>query len=545
MFLGFAGFGVWPLAFVGMVPALFVFDRHPQGFAFFWRALLFGYVAYYGGFYWVVNTIVDFGGFPYLLALAFASIYFLYQAFEFVLILWLWRRARERGWNATASLVAAYLAAEAVFPQLFDHFYGNSFHMLPYLTQVADLGGPMLLTALAMAGNGAAYELVRARVRGEPWPRVAPAVFAAAALFSVGYSAYRIGAVEARMAEAESITVGVVQTNMGIHEKWEDPGEGLRRHVAQSLALEAEGPLDLLVWPESAASFRLPRDPGVPVRPFFERALDFYRVETDGFPEAPLVFGGLSSDGGGADRRLYNTAFITDDDGRIAAHYDKTYLLAFGEYIPFGEQFPQLYDYSPNTGHFQAGDHVHPLPFRDYRVSVLVCYEDILPGFVRRFVQEGDPHLLVNITNDAWFGDTQEPYVHLALAKMRAIEHHRYLVRATNTGVSAIIDPLGRVIEEGPLFESASLRGEVQMLDGWTLYQTVGDWPGYAGLGAIVFFAFIGRRRRKERRADEDSDEHSDEDARDAPPADSPRDEPPTDEAPAKQPAAPTTEEEE
>ncbi len=207
MFLGFAGFGVWPLAFVGMVPALFVFDgggsldgTRPTGSKFFWRALFFGYIAYWGGFYWVVDTIVDFGGFPYLLALAFGSIYFLYQGVEFVLILWIWRRARERGFNPTLALVSAYVAVELVFPTLFDHYYGNSFHMLPPLVQLVDIGGPMMLTALAMLGNGALYEVVRSRMRKEPFPKASSLVFAAAALFALGYGYWRIGDVEARAA---------------------------------------------------------------------------------------------------------------------------------------------------------------------------------------------------------------------------------------------------------------------------------------------------------------------------------------------------------
>lgn len=501
MFLGFAGFGVWPLAFCGMVPALFVFDADPKpiGWKFFWRALFFGYIAYYGGFYWVVNTIVDFGGFPYPLALAFASIYFLYQAIEFVFVLWLWRRARERGFNATASLVAAYLTAETVFPMLFDHYYGNSFHMLPVVVQVADLGGPMLLTALAMLGNGAIYELARARIKKAPLPWRTPAVFAGAVLFVLGYGAWRIGEVEARVAAAPKIQVGVVQTNMGIYEKREDPGEGLRRHLEQSAALEAEHDLDLLVWPESAATFRVPREVGTRVGPFFDNAAAWFRIESAGFPETPLIFGGLSvgHDEDGTSR-YYNTAFITDDDGAIQAHVDKTYLLAFGEYIPFGEMFPILYEWSPNTGHFTPGDHVQPLPFRDYRITTLVCYEDILPKFTRRAVREANPHLLVNVTNDAWFGDTQEPYIHLALAKMRAVEHHRYLVRATNTGVSAIIDPTGRVIAEGPLFDRDSLHGEVAMMQGETLYEHLGDWPGWLALGATLYMVLVGRRNRPE-----------------------------------------------
>ncbi|MGE0784135.1 MAG: apolipoprotein N-acyltransferase [Sandaracinaceae bacterium] len=507
MFLGFAGFGVWPLAFVGMVPALFVFEQlrleaKPSRTKFFWRALFFGYVAYYGGFYWVVNTIVDFGGFPYPIALLFASIYFLYQAFEYVAILWLYQRARGWGLSPTLALVSSYLAVETLFPQLFDHFYGNSFYMLPHLVQVADLGGPMLLTALAMAGNGALFEVAKAWVDKRPLPKAAPAAFAIASMFALGYSTYRIGEVEARMSEAPSLHVGVVQTNMGIYEKREDPGEGLRRHVEQSLLLERQGveagePLDLLVWPESAATFVLPRDRGVPIRPFLERALDFYGVTTEGIPTTPLLFGGLSREPGEEHDLLYNTAFITDTEGELSAHYDKTYLLAFGEYLPFGELLPQLYEYSPHTGHFTPGDDVRPLPLGEYRISTLVCYEDILPGFVRRFVTEGSPHLLVNITNDAWFGRTQEPYVHLALAEMRAVEHHLFLIRATNTGVSAIVDPLGRVVEESPLFDRSSLRGQVRMLQGRTLYSYLGDWPGYlAVLGLVAAALFAWRRRR-------------------------------------------------
>lgn len=500
MFLGFAGFGVWPLAFVGMVPALFVFDADPKptGWRFFRRALFFGYIAYYGGFYWVVDTIVDFGGFPYVLALAFGSIYFLYQAFQFIFILWVWRRARERGFNATLALVAAYLTAETVFPMLFDHYYGNSFHMLPTFVQVADLGGPMLLTAVAMAGNGALYEVMRARVRKERPPWISPAVFAGMLAFYLGYGAWRVAEVEERMAAAPKITVGVVQTNMGIYEKREDPGEGLRRHLEQSRQLEEQGDLDLLVWPESAATFRLPRRIGSPIRPHFDNALEWFGVESPGFPSTPMMLGGLSSDVRDGRRHSFNTAFLTDEESRILGHYDKTYLLAFGEYIPFGEHFPILYEWSPNTGRFTPGDHVDSLPFGEFRIGPLVCYEDIIPRFVRSVVREGDPHILINVTNDAWFGDTQEPYVHLALAKMRAVEHHRYLVRATNTGVSAIIDPVGRVVEESPLFERSSLRAEVAMLNGWTPYQTVGDWPGWLALAASLYMLLIGRRNRRE-----------------------------------------------
>jgi apolipoprotein N-acyltransferase len=124
----------------------------------------------------------------------------------------------------------------------------------------------------------------------------------------------------------------------------------------------------------------------------------------------------------------------------------------------------------------------------------LVCYEDVLPGFTRQAVREGDPHLLVNVTNDAWFGDTHEPWIHLALAKFRAVEHHRALVRSTNSGVSAMVDPVGRVLGEVGVFERGELYEELPLLQGTTLYAHVGDWPGMAALLLILWMAFVRKR---------------------------------------------------
>jgi apolipoprotein N-acyltransferase len=500
--LSFVGFGLWPLAFVGMIPALFVFDADPRptGMKFLLRSLFFGTAAFSGGFYWVVITIVEFGGVPLALAGLFGSIFFVYQACQYVLMLWLWRRARDRGWNASLALVSAFVACELVFPMLFDHYYGNTFHNLTPLIQVADLGGPMLLTALAMLGNGAVYELLRARLRREPLPRVAPIAFAGLLVFYLGYGFYRIAEVEDRLASAPTLTVGIVQTNMGIDATRRDPAELHRRHIEQSLELEAEAHPDLLVWPESSVGF-VPENANVRRYAFTSR---------EGVVTTPTIFGtgtrraDPESQRGFSD---YNVAFLADGDGNVLGSYDKTYLLAFGEYIPFGEQFPGLYDLSPGTGRFTPGEHVRPLRFRDYRIATLVCYEDIITRFVRRAVREGDPHLLVNISNDAWFGDTHEPWVHLALAKFRAVEHHRYLVRATLTGVSAIVDPTGRVVTQGPAYERASLHGEVAMLTGWTPYQTLGDWPGWGALALIVYLVFIGRRTPSSPKPTKDDDE--------------------------------------
>jgi apolipoprotein N-acyltransferase len=199
--------------------------------------------------------------------------------------------------------------------------------------------------------------------------------------------------------------------------------------------------------------------------------------------------------------RLFNTAIATSARGEITGRYDKQYLLAFGEYLPFGETFPIMYKWSPHSGRFTPGTSLEPVEIDlkgvKHKASVLICYEDILPGFTNRAVAHADPELLINMTNDAWFGDSTEPWEHLALAKFRAVEHRRYLVRSTNSGVSAIVDPTGAVLEDSLShpFKDEAHDGVIRWLRGGTVYEALGDGPWY--LTAIAAIAMAFRRRTK------------------------------------------------
>lgn len=485
-FLGFAGFGIWPLAFVAFVPLLFALDeaKERRGRRALWIGFFFGFIAQWGGYYWLVEMLDNFSGFSIGLCILFASVLIAYTAGGFTIFSVIWAKGTERGWSPTLVAVCAFLAAEYVYPLLFPFYYGASFHDEPILLQTADLGGPLMQSALAISVNAAIFEVLRARIRKERMPRVAPAAVAAFVAFTLVYGAVRVSSTDADVARAPKITVGVVQANMGLLEKRDDPWEGHRRHLDQSLELESTVRPDLLVWPESAYTWFLPQGVRNVKRTIMGRLT------------TPVLFGGLQQREVDGVERHYNTAFVTNGAGDLLGSYDKTYLLAFGEYLPFGETFPQLYDISRHSGHFTPGNHVHPLPFRDYRIATLICYEDILPSFVRRAVSEGDPHLFVNVTNDAWFGDTHEPWIHFALAKFRAVEHHRYLVRSTNSGVSGIIDPVGRVVTHSQTFTRENLTARVAMLEGHTLYGYVGDWPGWLAIAGSLAMLVRSRRAR-------------------------------------------------
>jgi apolipoprotein N-acyltransferase len=170
--------------------------------------------------------------------------------------------------------------------------------------------------------------------------------------------------------------------------------------------------------------------------------------------------------------------------------------------LPLGDTFPILYEWSPNTGKFSQGTSLAALPLGKHRLSVHICYEDVIPSFVNRMMRADPGDLLVNITNDAWFGDSTEPWIHLALSKFRAIEQRRFLVRSTNSGVSAIIDPVGRVVAHTGTFREEATRATIAWMSGRTPYNVWGDTPWWLLTLASLIMAFW-RRKPAEARGSE------------------------------------------
>ena len=191
-------------------------------------------------------------------------------------------------------------------------------------------------------------------------------------------------------------------------------------------------------------------------------------------------------------RTLYNSAVLLDEGGRIVGIYDKVYLLVFGEYIPLGDLFPFVYEWIPEAGRFVSGTDVQVFDDGEHRFGVMICYEDILPAFTGELLAQ-DPELIVNITNDAWFGRTGEPYLHLALSIMRSVETRRSLLRSTNTGVSAVIDPVGRLVQQSDLERPEVLVATVPRMHGSTIYAGVGDLFAYAVLLVVGALALVRR----------------------------------------------------
>ncbi|MEB2312894.1 MAG: apolipoprotein N-acyltransferase [Sorangiineae bacterium] len=484
-FLAFPGIDLWPLAFVALAPLIVALrgQRARRATALGWLA---GFTMTMFGFYWLMEMLQTFSGFPWPLCLVFMALLCGYQAGRIGLLGWLSARAELRGWPPGPVFALAFAASELTFPLLFPWYYGATVHQVPALIQVAELGGPIAVALVLVAANLAVAELALARLekRRLRW-KVAGGLAAVPALAAL-YGAVRIPMVDAAVRAAPKARVGLVQANMSLLGKRSQKSEGLRRHVALTRELEEDGKLDLVVWSETSVMSAVDEAEVPLVYPLtFTRRLG-----------VPAIFGGVIVREVSDARRyvLFNSALASDASGRIVGRYDKQFLLAFGEYLPFGGVFPKLYEWSPNSGKFTPGTSFAPLEVAGHEVGTFICYEDISPSFVNQIVRTGDPSLLVNITNDAWFGDTTEPWIHLALASFRAVEHRRYFVRSTNSGVSAFIDPVGRVVAHTPTFQEAALAHEIAWLRARTPYELWGDGPWWLVAAASFAGAFFRRR---------------------------------------------------
>lgn len=484
-FLTFLSFDLYPLIWFAFVPVLCAIRGTTPG-----RALLLGTVCgtitNAGGYYWVVHTIQVFGNLPILIAVLGYLLLCIYQGFLLAIVLALVRYGeRTLGVAPVWSLAVAFPALELAYPLLFPSYIGNSQLRFHAITQFIDVTGMAGLTLLIGLVNGALYEILEARRQARRMQPARIAVPATAFLVCLVYGLIRLPQVDATTAAAPKLMVGLVQTNIGAQDKAADPEEFVNRHRDMSQALIAARPdIDLIVWPESAYNKLVPRaEPHIAAQ-----------IMQD--IDRPLLFGALTYDYREGSQRIFNSLLLASERGEIVSVYDKIELLVFGETYPFSATLPAL-DRIFGTNWFTHGTSLRHLQLADHSLLPMICYEDILPNLVRRMWRSSGPaSVLVNGTNDSWYGDTHQPMIHLALASFRSIETRRALIRSTNTGISAIVDPAGRIVQRTGQWERGTLIADVPMIDDGssTVFMRVGNVVGWSCLMLTVFGVWRARR---------------------------------------------------
>ena len=506
---GFVALGDAPtgiLAWVALVPLWLAVRDAPPARAFR-TAWVFGALSFFGTIYWVFIAMNTFGGInapvSALLTLVLCAFLGLFPAAAVVAARWLHLRGAVSG--ATA-LPFAWAAVEWGRNYVFTGFPWSNiaytqWKLLP-VAQLADLTGLYGITALLVAVNVAVAEIALARkpalaasLGATPSPRAATRLRTVAiVLFLVlGYGTWRLESVDDAVDALPRIDIALVQGNISQDQKHAaDYAQRVRAVYEAEQAKAEERGATLVVWPEAALAGAIHvRSDVVP-----DRALTLHN-------RAWLLAGGASYWHEEKVLMAQNTALLVAPGKKIAARYHKSHLVPFGEYVPLRRVLFFARKLTRAAGNFVPGapEDIVPLSFVDAtgtRVSfgVLICYEDIFPEVARIETARG-AELLVNITNDAWYGRTSAPFQHASMAVFRAIETRRSLVRAAQTGVSAFVDPAGRVRARTPVFEGPqTLHVEVPRGGPDSFYVRYGDVFAAAATGFLAA-AFLRAVRPK------------------------------------------------
>jgi len=235
---------------------------------------------------------------------------------------------------------------------------------------------------------------------------------------------------------------------------------------------KAASGLDLIVWPESPAPFYA-RDPA------FLHVVGGLARDTHTSVVAGSIGVDPASMSTGPESKVFNSALLVNPEGEAAGRYDKVHLVPFGEYLPFPSIFGFAGGLTKEVGEFTHGASRAPLDAGSTRLGIFICYESIFPDEVRQFARDG-AQVLVNISNDGWYGDSGAWKQHLQQTRMRAIENGRWLLSATNTGLTAAIDPWGRVVAQAPRKQRTALVAPYALNSGTTFYTRHGDWFAFA-----------------------------------------------------------------
>jgi apolipoprotein N-acyltransferase len=447
-----------------------------------------GLVYFTATLYWITLVVRRYGDLPVVVAVFVNALLVAYLAL-FPAVFAMVMRRLWIAYRAPALMAAPLVWTATELGRTYLLFNGFPWVLLGYsqattlpIAQLASVFGVYGVSAVVASVSAAAATCVATRSR-----RHRSVAVSVVAVIVIGTAVW--GAVRTSRApwtrEGQPVKVGLVQGNVS-DEQRRDPAQSLRiiqdqvRLTRQAIGAGAE----LVLWAESAMTpYRFADNPD---------AAEFVR-KVARESRVPILVGSDQVERGRPDR-WYNSAFLVRADGADAGFYRKMHLVPFGEYVPMKRLLFFVGPLVEAIGiGFDAGEDPIVLPVGGHAISVAICYEIVYPALIRQFVLRGS-ELLTTITNDAWFGNTSAPYQHFAQASMRAIEEGRYVVRAANTGISGIVDPYGRVLEQTGIYEQGMLVGEARFLTTATPYARWGDAFAYGATVVTAVLLLLARR---------------------------------------------------
>jgi apolipoprotein N-acyltransferase len=487
--LSFPDFGVWPLAWTSLLPLLVVIGKRPAPARAFLLGWLVGTAFFYLSCYWLTYSMIHFGHLPqlvaYLLLVPGALTLGLFPGiFAFVMA------AAVRRWRPKALFVAPFIWAALEWARLeitgqLWNAIGYSQAYQPTLIQVSRWGGVYAVGFLILTVNAAvAFALLNRCKRG-----LAISLSVILLVVLVGFAASRLHSDGLDSNSAPALIAVALQPNVPM-----DPSasssqmeELTAMHLSESAKaldqLPAEIPR-LVIWPESPMNFAYGSD-----AQFQIRIAEFTKRS-----HASLIFNSQERAPGNG---IFNSAILVNEEGRAIAQYDKIRLLPFGEYVPLPRWVPGASLISGIVGDFTPGEKYTLMPLGSVQAGVFICIESAYPSIAGAFANEG-AEVLINISNDGYLGPTAVMRQHLANAIFRAVENARPVLRVTNSGITAYIDPSGKVVDPTGGFQRAmrvwSVYHEQQAKTFYTTYPNVFVLSCSIVAFLTLFGSFIKRR---------------------------------------------------
>jgi apolipoprotein N-acyltransferase len=458
---------------------------------------LCGVLWYLGNCYWIYQTMHIYGNIPELPSFGILILFALYLGLYHALFGWLLGliRARYSVSAAVSAVPFVWVAVELARARV----TGFPWDLLGYtqvdnflLTRLAPVGGVMLLSFVIVAVNAlftAAFQVSASK------QKVRFALIATLVVVGISVAGMQAPATDLHTHTAvllqENLPAGAVGRELPPYpqeQKYADfIGASLSPVSPFSGERDAFSKSELIVWPEAPADF-------FTVTPLFQTELS----GLSRFAAAPVIVGSVGVDIDSTSRKGYHefgSAAVFGSDGRYVGRYDKIHRVPWGEYVPYAQVFSFAGKLISGVGDMEAGTDTKTFMLNGHNVGIFICYESIFGDEVRQFVRNG-AELLVNISDDGWYGDSGAPWQHLDMARMRAIENDRWVLRDTNTGITTAIDPQGRGVFTTPRHVRAAFAFPFDYRSGTTFYTRHGDW--FAWLCAVVCaallaYGFVGR----------------------------------------------------
>lgn len=485
----FPPFDLYPLAWFAFLPLLWAIkDTTPQ--VSFRQGFVTGSIFFLGILYWIVYAVVHYGGLSLIEGLFLLCLLITYLALYFGIFCYAIKQLDLMGHPAFPWLASAFwVGLEYIRGHFLTGFpwelLGDSQYKWLSFIQMADIGGIYLLSFFVMLGNTCIFQCIFPKRTKLAYLNLLFLFL----LFGLGlfYGYNRLAFWEKKLAVTPQLKVAVIQGNIDQAHKWDPDYQETTIKTYEFLTRAAcEKNPELIIWPETALPFYFQLE-----SPYREQILELARGI-----HKPLLVGSPAYEMAQTEIKYFNRAYLINKAGVITGYYDKIHLVPFGEYIPCRKLLSFLPLIKNGPVDFSPGKLTLPLTLRPgVSFGVLICFEGIFPKISRQLVRR-QADLLVNITNDAWFGYTSAPYQHLSMLVLRAVENRRAIARAANTGFSAFIDPTGRIIKKTKLFKTTYLTAKLPLVKDNTIYTMCGDTLAFGCLCVMFFMLgiYMGRR---------------------------------------------------